>query len=572
MGYLLEVRADGVFRAASKLRAAMRENCGVITGFVCASVFRAGREPPLACYVSGHDFSRWLMNAVRAVVRLSLATGCIGLISLAACTDDEPGLGGGGGLGDTAGPSVPGSDGGAFLPGTGSTTGGGSIPSGPGSITGGVSTGTAGGGGNSSPASAGGGNDNQWCQVKAALDKHCTTCHDGKGSFGSPMGLTTYADLTKDSTIVAGKKIYERVGARMHDTMRPMPPQGEVPAADKALIDAWIAARAPGSASDMCAPAPVAPTGGGGVSADYPADCEQKFEFRANGGGNAPFQVRPGGQFYQDFMFSAPWSGDVQAVTMKPLVDNKKVLHHYILYQASGAFLVGWSPGKNETLLPPDVGVFLPGSGQLKMTVHYYNANAGAKMEQDRSGVEICITKKKRPKTAAVMPFAANPVVPANTPSAEASSTCTVSSSEPVHIITSSPHAHQLGIHAKFTIQRANGQTEVIHDKPFNFEEQTTWPVDFVVNNGDRVTTTCIYRNMTNRAVSFGTNTQDEMCFNFALYYPMCAMTCLQEDTLAAAWSLTQGGGCPTGGAIGGLLGGGGGTGAGGFIGGLLSP
>jgi hypothetical protein len=506
------------------------------------------------------------MNAVKGVLRLSLAAGLIGLLSLTACTDEEPT--GVGGLADGGGSAMPplGTTGGV-QPGPGSNTGG--LPPGPGSNLGGVvppgNTGEIGGLGGTSPSTSNG----QWCQVKAVLTKHCTTCHDGQGSFGSPMGLTTYADLTKDSTIVPGKKIYERVGARMHDTARPMPPQGEVPAADMALIDAWIAAKAPGSASDVCAPAPGATGGtgatGGGTTAEYPPDCEQKFEFRANSGSGAPFQVRPGAQFYQDFMFDAPWSGDVQAVTMKPLVDNKKVLHHYILYQASGAFLVGWSPGKNETLLPPDVGVFLPGSGQLKMTVHYYNANAGAKMEQDRSGVEICITKKKRPKTAAVMPFAANPVVPANTPSVEASSTCTVSSAEPIHIITSSPHAHQLGIHAKFTVQRANGQTEVIHDKPFNFEEQTTWPIDFVVNNGDRVTTTCVYRNMTNRAVSFGTNTQDEMCFNFALYYPMCAMSCLQEDPLAAAWSLTQGGGCPEGGAIGGLLGGGGG-----FIGGLL--
>jgi hypothetical protein len=510
------------------------------------------------------------MNAVRGVLRLSLAVGCIGLLSLAACTDEEPELGGGG-LADAASPGLSAPDAGFVLPGPGSNTGG-LVPSGPGSTTGGaVSPGTTGGPGAAPPGNTGGGgSSSQWCQVKAALDKNCNHCHDGQGSYGSPMGLTTYADLTKDSTIVPGKKIYERVGARIHDTARPMPPQGEVPAADKALIDAWIAAKAPGSAADVCAPPPApGATGGGGQVADYPSDCEEKFEFRANNGSGGKFSVRPGGQFYQDFLFNAPWTGDVQAVTMKPIVDNKKVLHHYILYQGSGAFLVGWSPGKNETVLPPDVGVFLPGSGQLKMTVHYYNANAGAKTEQDASGVELCITKKKRPKTAAVMPFAANPVVPGNSPSVEASSTCTVQSSEPVHIITSSPHAHQLGIHAKFTIQRANGQTEVIHDKPFNFEEQTTWPVDFVVNNGDRVTTTCVYRNMSSRDVAFGTNTEDEMCFNFALYYPMCAMTCTQEDPLAAVWSLSQGGGCPQGGGLGGLLGGGG-SGGGGFLGGLL--
>jgi hypothetical protein len=383
-----------------------------------------------------------------------------------------------------------------------------------------------------------------WCKVKAVFDKYCTTCHDGQGSFGSPMGLTTLADLTKESAAFPGKKIYERVGARMHDTMRPMPPQGEVAKADMALVDAWIAAKAPGSASETCAPTAM-PDGGVPVI-PWPEDCEEKYKFLANDGNGGKFAVRPGGQFYQDFMYTAPWKGDVQGVAFKPVVDNKKVLHHYILYQGSGAFLVGWSPGKQEEPLPKDVGVFLPASGSLRMTVHYYNALTGAKTEADASGVEVCVTKKKRTHTAAVMPFAANPSVPANSPRVENSSTCTVSgASQPVHIITSSPHMHGLGIHAKLVVQRANGTTEIVHDKAFNFEEQTTYPIDFVVNNGDKITTTCVYKNTTSRAVSFGTKTEEEMCFNFALYYPMCGMTCTQGDILAAAWSISQGGGCP---------------------------
>jgi hypothetical protein len=177
------------------------------------------------------------------------------------------------------------------------------------------------------------------------------------------------------------------------------------------------------------------------------------------------------------------------------------------------------------------------------MTVHYYNALSGAKAEQDASGVEICITKRKRPKVAAVMPFAANPVVPPG--GAERSSTCTVRASEPVHIITSSPHMHGLGVHAKLVVQRASGKTEVIHDKPFNFEEQTTYPIDFVVNDGDKITTTCKYENNTSSLVLFGKKTEDEMCFNFALYYPMCGMTCTQSDPAAELYAQNQGGGCP---------------------------
>jgi hypothetical protein len=282
-------------------------------------------------------------------------------------------------------------------------------------------------------------------------------------------------------------------------------------------------------------------------------------QLRANGGnGSGKFTVRKG-QFYQDFMFTPTWKGDKQAVGFRAIVDNKTVLHHYIVY-LNGAFLVGWSPGKNDHVMPSDIGVFMPSAGELKMTVHYYNED-GTGMEQDASGVEVCLTSKKRPNTAAIMPFAANPAIPPGAQRLEIKSTCTVRSTEPVTIITSSPHMHGLGVHAKLSVQRADGKTEMIHDKSFNFEEQTTWPINTVVNNGDRVTTTCVYTNDRGQRVGFGLNTEDEMCFNFALYYPMCGMTCLPDDPLAAVYQLSQGGGCPApgGGAstsgLGGLLG-----------------
>jgi hypothetical protein len=57
-----------------------------------------------------------------------------------------------------------------------------------------------------------------------------------------------------------------------------------------------------------------------------------------------------------------------------------------------------------------------------------------------------------------------------------------------------------------------------------------------------------IYTNTTGRDVNFGQNTSDEMCFNFAAYYPRGALSC---------------------GGLGGLIGGGGAAGSGRFIGGF---
>jgi hypothetical protein len=91
-----------------------------------------------------------------------------------------------------------------------------------------------------------------------------------------------------------------------------------------------------------------------------------------------------------------------------------------------------------------------------------------------------------------------------------------------------SPHAHRTAKHMKFVVEKANGETIVMHDMPFNFEEQTTYALKppVVIESGDRIITTCTYNNDTDRTITFGENTGNEMCFNFALYEPMGGLSC----------------------------------------------
>jgi hypothetical protein len=79
-----------------------------------------------------------------------------------------------------------------------------------------------------------------------------------------------------------------------------------------------------------------------------------------------------------------------------------------------------------------------------------------------------------------------------------------------------------------FSVEKASGERIVMYEGRFDFEEQQAHPLKpFVqLETGDKVITTCIYDNTTDRAVSFGEDTDDEMCFNFASYYPMGALRC----------------------------------------------
>jgi hypothetical protein len=119
-------------------------------------------------------------------------------------------------------------------------------------------------------------------------------------------------------------------------------------------------------------------------------------------------------------------------------------------------------------------------------------------------------------------------MVPAAARSYALKGLCKVEASEPVHLLTALPHAHQLAVAMKFTIEKKDGRVITMHDAPFVFEEQHSYRLapEVVLETGDVVTTTCIYDNTSANDVYWGGDSQDEMCYNFATYYPLGALKC----------------------------------------------
>ena len=292
-----------------------------------------------------------------------------------------------------------------------------------------------------------------------------------------------------------------------------------------------------GSSADEAAPTTlqqVAQTDGWN-----PGECDEVYRIAASNPNNKaePYSVAPGRELNINIRVDPPWGNEqVQAIAFKPYTDNKKVLHHWIL-NARGAFLAGWAPGDDERPpLPKDVGIELPvGTGTLGLNLHYYNKGS-TKAELDRSGVDICVLKgaNRRPKLAAVATSFASigkggVLAPARAKNAPITSSCTLTGNEPVHLLTAAPHAHKYASHMKFTVKKKNGEEIIMHDAPFRFGEQGTYPLpggEIVLTAGDTVTTTCSYTNPTDRNITFGESTENEMCFNFAAYYPKGALKC----------------------------------------------
>jgi hypothetical protein len=392
------------------------------------------------------------------------------------------------------------------------------------------------------------------CEISTILTTHCARCHGEQLSFGAPFPLVTLEDLHAPAVSDPSRKIFELLVGRMTDPRLTMPPAPAEPATEAEIetIRAWVERGAP--AEKTCGadapPPPEVPDAG--MPPPNP-ECDHVFELRAHGvglpGDDSPYQVPPLGDLYVNFMFKVPWTGSVHGLEFHPIVDDERVLHHMLLYSApigaaldgtiipgigthpGESLIAGWAPGGDPMIMPEGVGLEMPPgpTGRFIMEMHYNNM-AGFMDARDRSGFRVCATSAKRPQTAASHLLGTEVIVIAGPGEFTATGMCHpylnlsgLLNREPIHIISSTPHLHRRGRNLRTEIHRADGQVEVLIDEPFNFDNQITHDTPAIINPGDWLKTVCTYENERGIA-GFGVRTDDEMCQNYVLAYPVGGM------------------------------------------------
>jgi hypothetical protein len=250
---------------------------------------------------------------------------------------------------------------------------------------------------------------------------------------------------------------------------------------------------------------------------------------------------------YQCFTFKSPLTEPTHITAWAPIVDDERVLHHWILYRTAtpqedggvgpcqmpsdALFVAGWAPGGTNYALPDDVGLEFGGpDDSFILQVHYHNA---AQLEDavDASGVAFCTADTLRPQSAGIVTLGSVGInIPAGAQGAEATGTCpswiTNYLSAPLHIISSFPHMHELGRRIRTETLRGGSEAEVemlVDVDPWSFENQAFYPhePEVLLQPGDALRTTCTYDNPNDYDVYFGEATEDEMCFNFVMVYPV---------------------------------------------------
>ena len=383
--------------------------------------------------------------------------------------------------------------------------------------------------------------------IAKILSDKCSLCHGVEASFGAPMALTTAADFAAAS--VDGSPMPAVVKQRINETdpRKAMPPTSSKPltAAEKATLNAWLDKGAPaaGAAATPSAPTskPVTPSTPEGVVRDgtepINRDGLECYNLTAhNGDLKTPYAVGAAKDAYFNFTFKAPWTGMAYGIIFRPIVDNKSVIHHWLLFQdtpagrpgpavrsvgahPSGQLLAGWAPG-GETLnlreqVKEEVGVELPDTSTYTVEYHYNSSDANAK---DASGVEVCVQKKKPANIAGLSWLGYDQLL---VPAAKWTGTCKHKSQQPITLLGVTPHMHKQGKHQKAVINRADGKKETLLDEPFDFEYQRQYIKSVKVNPGDSITTECTFA----KPMAFGESTEAEMCYMFTLAYPKNALS-----------------------------------------------
>lgn len=373
------------------------------------------------------------------------------------------------------------------------------------------------------------------CDIERIVTDKCGVCHGEDPS--APMSLTTATDF---QAIIPDKgAMYARAKVLINasDPRGRMPPVSNEALTDdeRTTLTAWLDKGAPGSDATCEKPPTRGPTDTYVPDDDPNLTC---YRFLAhNGDGKTPLNLGIALDTYYAYVFAAPWQDTQYGVVVRSIIDNKKVLHHWLLFQdnvpgiptgavpqigahPTGQLLAVWAPGGTPMDLRDvakdegGVALELPATTTYTVEFHYNSDDPDA---VDQSGVEVC-TAKQKPKNIAAYSWVGYDNV--GVPSAHWQGTCSPLSLEPIHIVSFMPHMHYNGLHMTGTVNRGGLVPEVVHDDDFDFNYQKSYPVNVVLNPGDSLTVDCTY----SIPSVFGQPTSLEMCYLFSLAYPKGAL------------------------------------------------
>ena len=159
------------------------------------------------------------------------------------------------------------------------------------------------------------------------------------------------------------------------------------------------------------------------------------------------------------------------------------------------------------------------------MQVHYSNA-ANAPKPVDSTGFDLCTTPDLRRYDADVVAFGSQAIVLLPHAAGQVTSCYTVPAAmDGRKFFAAFPHMHKLGTSISTALLAGGGGAAVDMgtDAQWDFSSQPWLPIAATAHTGDVIEARCAWNNTTGLPVTFGQNTENEMCYSFTAYYPKIA-------------------------------------------------
>lgn len=209
--------------------------------------------------------------------------------------------------------------------------------------------------------------------------------------------------------------------------------------------------------------------------------------------------------------------------------------HHTVLSIASGAaagpdgeqncgvntlgmvMLYASGVGTSPLDFPSGVGLRLAAGTQIHLNLHLYNTT-----DEVLSGESAILVKKSATQPAILAENVFAGTLQINIPpmtTRTVTGGCTANRNYTLFAVW--PHMHQVATHQKVELIRG-GTPQILHDRAFNFAEQNYYlqSPEIQVQQGDQIRVSCTYNNTTDRTITFGDSSDQEMCFAGLYRYP----------------------------------------------------
>ncbi|XP_063420670.1 DBH-like monooxygenase protein 1 [Mytilus trossulus] len=257
---------------------------------------------------------------------------------------------------------------------------------------------------------------------------------------------------------------------------------------------------------------------------------------------------------YYCMLFRLPRNDTFHLVGTKPIIDNKDITHHILLFgcnEQEGQIIpseetyecgmlahrqcvniIGtWTVGSDGDCFHNSTGFKIGSSGfqTAALQIHWNNRNRIPNMT-DSSGLELFYTPNLRQYEAGMFAVGQEYLnIPPRVPNISFRSSCSSACTEVmfpkgVFITRAVNHMHYKGIQQNIEIYRGNKKIrDITHEEEYTYDKPVFYQFDppIKIRPGDEIRTTCTYSSLSsNETIFFGEGTSDEMCYGFITYYP----------------------------------------------------